>query len=1372
MEKAVICFVVLGIVSGFTRAAGVLPDGPLNASVGDTVTFNTTLIPPADILSVIWTFDEKTLVTANTSHILTEPEYGDRIILITSTGSLELRNVTFNDSGEYKVSITQSGGVLSSGNTTLEVYEPVSSVVATASSTDLVEFNSSVRLSCSSSGSSLSFRWLNGSSEVVESDRYQLSDGGANLTIVNVTRYDQGPFTCQVSNPVSEGVSAAVNLSISFGPENVILTKSPSKDHYLTGSNVTLSCSADSSPAAKFYWFSNGVKTNENRSEFTLANLPRIEVDISCQAFNQKTGRYEMSETSVLSVQEPVSGVVAAASSTDLVEFNSSVRLSCSSSGSSLSFRWLNGSSEVVESDRYQLSDGGANLTIVNVTRYDQGPFTCQVSNPVSEGISAAVNLSISYGPENVIWTKSPSKDHYLSGSNITLSCSADSSPTAMFYWFYNGVKTNENRSEFTLANFPQIEVDISCQAFNQKTGRYEMSETSVLSVQEPVSSVVATASSTDLVEFNSSVRLSCSSSGSSLSFRWLNGSSEVVESDRYQLSDGGANLTIVNVTRYDQGPFTCHVSNPVSEGVSAAVNLSISFGPENVILTKSPSKDHYLTGSNVTLSCSADSSPAAKFYWFVDGFKTNENRSEFTLFNLPEIEGDISCQAFNQKTGRYEMSETSVLSVQEFVFGVSIIPDPFNPPAEGYDFTLTCDGPIGSFTREWKKDGEKLNWDFNIDFGFLNNAVYFHPLQLKDSGLYSCSVSNDISSEEATYNLTVYYGPDKAEITGPSEVRVGHDLTLTCSANDSSPSARYTWFLNDIEIHNSSVLTKDSVERSDDGNYTCRAWNPISEKTVSVHHSVSVTGTCLGEGILPTGPLSGAAAGAVKFVTTLKPTEKPFLTVSWSFRGRTILTSTSSDVIEPGYDNRVTLDRTTGSLELRNLVPEDSGEYAVTIAPDGGKQVLGTTTLMVYALVTGATIRSPAAILIEDQSSTNLSCEASGSISTRVWMKDGRPLHSSDRVTFSMENRTVFMEPVHSSHHGVYQCRVSNPVSTITATYNLIVNYGPHNISITGPSAAAPDHRVTLQCTADSVPPANFSWMFNSNETHVNNSVYIIERLQAENIGNYTCTATNTVTMMENSTVLNLRESFSVFSANVQPSAERRRVVLEAQSISVQPEVTGYVGHDVTLRCQLIPTSGNISQIHWELVSSEGQNIQIIIDHVSFGLNISNTFLKMRVKLEEQSLVITNVEMRDAGTYTCHIVSFPSGSLRGTVNLIVKERMPLSSGVVSAIVVAVLLLLVILAASAYLIFIRRPRSSVRHRVYIDTNGPVMDVARPSVIIRDEVKPENVIYSDVKRKSYRDAEPSYSGSRHAAGREDVTYSEVLVLSRQPKWDEV
>ncbi|XP_059195089.1 carcinoembryonic antigen-related cell adhesion molecule 1-like [Centropristis striata] len=477
MEKAVIHFVLLGVISGLTKGAGVLQDDLLNAAVGGTVMFTTTLTPHEHtILTVSWIYGGIKPVFTFTGDNITEPEYEGRITFFMSTGSLELRNLALSDSGFYSVNIILAGQPPLVGNTRLDVYVPVSVPVVTASSTDLLEFNSSVRLSCSSSGFSLSFLWLNSSSEVTESDRVQLTDGGANLTVINVTRYDQGPFRCNVSNPVSEDTSEPINLSISYGPENINLTKSPTQEYYAEGSDIIMTCSADSRPAAQFQWFLNGELQSDTGPELRLINIqmsltkgagvlpdgplnaavggtvmftttltphehtlqsvswtyggikpvftftgenftaPEYEGRIS---FFMSTGSLELrnlalsdsGEYSVdiilagqpplpgntrLDVYDPVSVPVVTASSTDLLEFNSSVRLSCSSSGPSLSFLWLNSSSEVTESDRVQLTDGGANLTVINVTRYDQGPFTCNVSNPVSEDTSEPINLSIS----------------------------------------------------------------------------------------------------------------------------------------------------------------------------------------------------------------------------------------------------------------------------------------------------------------------------------------------------------------------------------------------------------------------------------------------------------------------------------------------------------------------------------------------------------------------------------------------------------------------------------------------------------------------------------------------------------------------------------------------------------------------------------------------------------------------------------------------------------------------------------------------------------------------------------------------------------------------------------------------------------------
>ncbi|XP_027144994.1 carcinoembryonic antigen-related cell adhesion molecule 5-like isoform X2 [Larimichthys crocea] len=445
-------------------------------------------------------------------------------------------------------------------------------------------------------------------------------------------------------------------------------------------------------------------------------------------------------------ISEPVSNVVVTVSNTDLVEFKDSVRLSCSSSGSSLSFLWLNSSSEVTASDRVQLTDGGSTLTIVSVTRYDQGPFRCHVSNPGSSATSGSILLSISYGPENVKLIISPPQEHHVEGSNIAMSCSADSRPAALFYWFLNGDNLSDTGPELTLMNI-QISLTKGADVLPagpliEAVGRRMMFKTTLTPTENPFTSItwnvngsniinsssvgnvtapwyegritlftstgslevrklalndsgeyrvtitpqgapeitgsirlevikrnfkpVVTVSNTDLVEFNSSVRLSCSSSGLPFSFYWLNDSLKVTASDRVQLTDdGNSTLTIVNVTRYDRGPLTCRGYKPVSTHTGRLVYLSISYGPENIKLVMHPPQEHHEEGSNVYMSCVVNSKPDALFYWFLNGDKLSHTELELKLMNIQMSQsGNYSCQAFNEKTLRYETSQSSVVSV------------------------------------------------------------------------------------------------------------------------------------------------------------------------------------------------------------------------------------------------------------------------------------------------------------------------------------------------------------------------------------------------------------------------------------------------------------------------------------------------------------------------------------------------------------------------------------------------------------------------------------------------------------------------------------------------------------------------------------
>ena len=87
--------------------------------------------------------------------------------------------------------------------------------------------------------------------------------------------------------------------------------------------------------------------------------------------------------------------------------------------------------------------------------------------------------------------------------------------------------------------------------------------------------------------------------------------------------------------------------------------------GPENLSVTLNPPQEYHATGSNISLSCSAVSRPAAQYYWFLNGDRLPGADPELRLIHVQESQsGNYSCQAFNNKTLRSQIAQAPAVTV------------------------------------------------------------------------------------------------------------------------------------------------------------------------------------------------------------------------------------------------------------------------------------------------------------------------------------------------------------------------------------------------------------------------------------------------------------------------------------------------------------------------------------------------------------------------------------------------------------------------------------------------------------------------------------------------------------------------------------
>ncbi|KAB1254680.1 Hepatocyte cell adhesion molecule [Camelus dromedarius] len=143
------------------------------------------------------------------------PDYRDRIRLF-ENGSLLLSDLQLADEGTYEVEISITDDTFTGEKTiNLTVDVPISRPQVSVASTTVLELSEGFTLNCShENGTKASYTWLKDGKPLLNDSRMLLSPDQKVLTITRVLMEDDDLYSCVVENPISQGRSPPVKITV------------------------------------------------------------------------------------------------------------------------------------------------------------------------------------------------------------------------------------------------------------------------------------------------------------------------------------------------------------------------------------------------------------------------------------------------------------------------------------------------------------------------------------------------------------------------------------------------------------------------------------------------------------------------------------------------------------------------------------------------------------------------------------------------------------------------------------------------------------------------------------------------------------------------------------------------------------------------------------------------------------------------------------------------------------------------------------------------------------------------------------------------------------------------------------------------------
>ncbi|XP_075998447.1 contactin-1a [Genypterus blacodes] len=258
----------------------------------------------------------------------------------------------------------------------------------------------------------------------------------------------------------------------------------------------------------------------------------------------------------------------------------------------------------------HEVAMSGAHLQLFNVQFEDAGMYQCEAVNSKGKDYHSA-QLSVEAYPEWEEYINSTERD--LS-SEYTMTCAASGKPKPHIRWLKNGKEYKREEMKFSRLTFSDSGM-YQCIAENRHAVIIANAELRVYACaptfeHNPVKKVLAAR--------NGRVVIECRPKAAPKpAIFWSKGTELLHNSTRVFILEDGS-LEILNVTRSDEGRYTCFAENDRGKANSTG-SLSVTDATK---ITLAPSNADVVVGNSTWMQCAAshDSSLDITFIWTLDG--------------------------------------------------------------------------------------------------------------------------------------------------------------------------------------------------------------------------------------------------------------------------------------------------------------------------------------------------------------------------------------------------------------------------------------------------------------------------------------------------------------------------------------------------------------------------------------------------------------------------------------------------------------------------------------------------------------------------------------------------------------------------------